>query len=47
MIGLKGLRKKDGKLDDSSLGGCHTMVTGKQMLVPKDEGTAIVPVTMP
>jgi hypothetical protein len=42
----QGTEKKDGKLDDSSLVGCYTMLTGKQMLALNDEGTAILPVTM-
>jgi hypothetical protein len=36
-------KKKDGKLDDSSLVGCYTTLIGKQML--KDEGMTILPHT--
>lgn len=33
--------KKDGKLKDSSPVGCYTMLTGKLMLLFKDEGITV------
>jgi hypothetical protein len=40
---LQGTDKKDGKLEDSSFVGCYTTLTGKMMLVLKDEGTTVLP----